>query len=282
MGRGMLNNIPYLGVGLGYRKELRKGILANRDQIDLLELIADQYINMPPIRLRDAQELSRQFPIALHGVDLSIGTDFPIDREYLNALHHISKTIKPHWVSDHLCFTRTPELSLGQLTPLPFNEDTVKAVVKKIKLVASAFDCPFLIENISYIFSVPLSTMTEAEFISQIVDKSKCWLLLDLTNLYNNAQNHNYDPYEFLDQIPLDRVIQLHLAGGSYIGNLLIDTHSHPVHLEVFRLLSYAAPKMSNLKGVIIERDQNFPEIIELLDELKQIRGLLSETLQSH
>jgi uncharacterized protein (UPF0276 family) len=119
--------------------------------------------------------------------------------------------------------------------------------------------------------------MSEAEFISRVVSNSGCWLLLDLANVRNNAINNNYNAFEFLDQIPLDRVVQIHLAGSYYKRGLLLDSHSDPIHAEVFEMLRYVAPRMPNLKGINIERDQNFPPIGELLDELDQVRDILAK-----
>ncbi len=277
----MLNDIPVLGVGLSFRTELKAGILASPHRVDFLELIADQYIDKPLFKDQEARELSAQFPVVLHGVDLSIGTDCPVDEEYVNKLRVMADAIRPRWISDHLCFTRIPGNSLGQLTPLSFNEEVVEFVVQHIKQVNKRLNCPFLIENISYYFTAPPTTMTEAEFISNIAEQSDCGLLLDLTNLLNNSINHGYDPIEFLNQIPLDRVVQIHLAGGTYAGKLLLDTHNRPVPSDVLDMLAYAAPKMTRLRGVNIERDGDFPPIEELFAELDYVRTILAANGQA-
>lgn len=272
----MLEEIPFLGAGLGFRQEFKEDILRAVDRIGFLELISDQYIDKSPIKEQEASNLKEKFPLVLHGVDLSIGTDSPTDEIYLEKIRRIAGRIKPHWVSDHLCFTRVPGMSLGQLTPVSFNENTVEFVVRHIKEVSAVFDCPFLVENISYYFLVPPISMTEAEFITRVIREAGCWLLLDITNVMNNATNNHYDPYEFLDGIPLDKVVQIHLAGGSYSNGIMLDTHSHPVHSDVFNLLRYAVPKMPELKGVSIERDQNFPPFEEILSDLDEIRAILN------
>lgn len=278
----MLEDCPLKGAGLSFRQELKEGILAAPHRVDLLELISDQYIDKSPLKEKEAESLARDFPIVLHGVELSIGTDCQINDEYLKKLHRLADAVNPLWVSDHLCFTGVPGSNLAQLTPIAFTERMVKTVSRKIKQVAATFDCPFLLENISYYFLVPPSEMSEAEFITNVVHESDCWLLLDLANLLNNATNHQYDPFEFLDRIPLERVVQIHLAGGSYKKNLLLDTHSHPIHAEEFDMLRYAAPRMPMLRGVIIERDQNFPPIEELFAEVDSIRDCLANHWMPH
>jgi uncharacterized protein len=271
----VLNHIPVLGVGLSFRKELKQGILAEPSRVDFLELIADQYVDKPLFREREAQQLAQKFPLVVHGVDLSIGTDCPPDSEYLAKTRRFADLIGAQWVSDHLSFTRVPGSRLGQLTPIPFNQEMASLVIEHLKRVQGEFDQPFLIENISYYFVVPPSTMSEAEFLTAVVQKSGCFLLLDLTNLLNNSINHNYDPFEFLDRIPLDRVVQIHLAGSTFTSKLWVDSHSRPVPPDVFELLKYAAPRMSQLKGVNIERDQDFPPIEELFAELDRTREIL-------
>jgi uncharacterized protein (UPF0276 family) len=273
----MLNEIPFLGAGLGFRKELKEGILANPERVDFLELILDQYINKPPFKEQEACELARRFPLVIHGVDLSIGTDCAPDLTYLDHMQRLAELVDAKWVSDHLSITRVPGNTLGQLTPLSFNENLVDIVVRHIDTITKVIKRPFLVENISYYFTIPPTTLSEAEFITRVAENSGCYLLLDLTNLLNNSTNNGYDPFEFLDQIPLDRVVQIHLAGSSYHRNLWLDTHNRPVPPSVFELLQYAAPRMPQLKGVLIERDQDFPPIDELFGELDRAREILAE-----
>lgn len=270
-------NIPrHLGVGLGYRHEIKADILRARSEVDFLELVTDQYIDMPAHKEAEARELAAQFPVVLHGVDLSVGTAAPPDQRYVEALRQVASWVEPEWVSDHLCFTKVPSLNIGQLTPLAFTAESARIAAQNIRTVTEQLDRPFAVENISYYFQVPPSTMSEAQFITEVVERADCYLLLDLTNLANNAVNNNYDPLLFLDQIPLERVLQIHLAGGYWHSGVLLDTHSHPVPVDVLELLRVVAPRVPALSGVMIERDQNFPPIAELLGELSTIREILA------
>lgn len=270
-------DVPVLGFGVSYRQELREEILARPGTVDFLELISDHYADMPKYRLDEARDLAACFPIVLHGVEMSIGTESGVDDSYLSEVRRISEVLDPVWVSDHLCFTKVPGLNIGQLTPLSFSKETAAIASKHIRRVAAAFDIPFLVENISYYFRVPSASMSEAEFITSVVESSDAWLLLDLTNVHNNAINNGYDAYEFLDSIPLERVMQLHLAGGYYYRDVLLDTHSHAVPVEVFDMLSHVASRLPNLKGVCVERDQNFPPLDDILGELAQARLILGQ-----
>jgi uncharacterized protein len=269
-----LKDIDYLGVGFGYRKQLRELIFQNTDQVECLEIISDQYIYNLPGKNLEVLKLTENFPVVLHGLELSLGTHCELNDSYVDKIKYLVELFKPKWLSDHLCFTGVPHNSLLTLTPLSFNKDVVDTVIKNIKLIASQLDCPFLIENISYLFAVPPTEMTEAQFLSSILEGADCYLLLDVTNLLNNAINHKYDPYDFLDRIPLERVVQVHLAGGRYYKDMIVDTHDSAIPDEVFNLFNYMLPKTPNLKGVIIERDANFEPAEDLMDELKKVKEI--------
>ncbi|EYF00496.1 DUF692 domain-containing protein [Chondromyces apiculatus] len=271
-----LDEIPFLGVGLGFRQDLKGAMLSNAHRIDFLELVTDQYMDKPPFKEEEAKALAEQFPLVMHGVDLSIGTDGPVDREYVGKMQKVAAWSRARWVSDHLCFTRVPGVSIGNLTPLAFTEEAAAVAIRNTREVMAAFDVPFLLENISYYFRVPPSRLSEAEFIQCVIRESGCYMLLDLANVQNNAINNGYDPFAFLNQMPLDRVVQIHLAGGYYHQGILLDTHSHRVPTDVLDLLAHVAPRLPNLKAVMIERDQEFPPIEELLEELDQVREVLA------
>lgn len=265
-----------LGIGLGYRQELGAFIRQSRERIDFLELLTDQYMEMPPWKEREARELAAEFPIVLHSVDLSIGTDQPPDMDYVAKIRQVAEWTQPEWISDHLCFTRVPGINLGQLTPLAFTEEAAEVAARNIRLVADEFEQPFAVENISYYFETPEAAMTEGEFIARVLEEADCYMLLDLTNLVNNATNNSYEAEQFLNQVPLERVLQIHLAGGYWQDGILLDTHSHPVPADVLDLLAATTPRMPALRAVMIERDQNFPSGDELLAELDQVRAALA------
>ena len=270
----MYANLPVLGVGIGFRRELAQQINANREFVDWCEVISEHYINTSPDRLEQIQNFSRSIPVVPHGIDLSIGADMAIEDEYLDGLGALVELVDAPWFTDHLCFTRTPEFNIGQLTPLKFSDEVVEIVVEKTRQVKQRIGRPFLLENISYSFTIPGGQMSEAEFITRVLDGADAGMLLDVCNLFINSTNHNYDPYKFLRSIPLDRVVQLHLAGGVQWNNKWIDSHSHPVHQEVFDLLEFIVAN-APVKGILLERDDNFPASFqELVDELNHARGI--------
>jgi len=272
----MKRSTPRLGVGLGLRPELYQGIMQNTGRIDFLEVITDQYIFAPAEKVERLLEIGKHFPLIPHGIGMSVGTDMKIENSYLNNTIEFVDKLDAHWFSDHLCYTKTAEVDLGQLTPLWFTEETVEVVCRNVNQVKKMTDRPFLLENITYYFPIPMSEMTEAEFISSVLVKADCGMLLDINNVHINSINLVYDPYEFLNSIPLDRVVQVHIAGGTKSHEIIIDTHGSAVRKEVWELLKYVVAR-SSIKGVLLERDQNFPPFQDLLDELSIARQILNQ-----
>lgn len=266
-------SIPYIGVGLGYRPEIKNEILShlNRD-IDWIEIISERYLGQP---VEFLNPMLGRCPIIPHGVELSVGTEGDLDANYLVKLSKLANDVQAPWVSDHLAFTRTEEIEIGNLTPLEFKDDVIRKVVSKVRYIQEFINRPFLLENITYYFNIQ-GEMTEAEFITRIVSEADCGILLDVANLYYNSENIGYDPYRFLEIIPLDRIVQVHLAGGKKDERgKWVDTHSEPVQGPVWELFEYLAKRVS-IKGVLIERDQNFPEdFSEILQDIRRAKNIL-------
>lgn len=269
-------SLPQLGVGLGLRRSLFEAIMAHREAIDWLEIVPENYMGKGGRSLQMLEEaMDKGFPIISHGVNLSIGSVDPLDETYLQELKALFKLIQPAWFSDHLCFTSVGGVYLNDLIPLPFTWEAVNHVVKRIKAIQSQFETPFLIENVSYYNCFSLGEMTEAQFLSEILEQADCGLMLDVNNIYVNAQNHGDDPIAFLNQIPLERTVQLHVAGHLRKKHLIIDTHGSPVCDDVWILLEEVLRRAA-VKGILLERDNDIPPIEELLAELAQIRRIVA------
>ena len=271
-----LGELPALGIGLGYRPELDVEIWANRSTIQWLEIISEHYLGRPPEKVEQALHLLTEFPLIPHGVELSIGTQGPLDDAYVETLAEFADLIKAPWFSDHLCFTRADGIALGQLIPLPRTRAVAADVAAKAQQVQERVGRPFLLENITYYIDLP-SELTEAQFVTEVMERCDCGLLLDLTNLFINSVNHRFEPLDFLAAIPTERVVQVHLAGGEESPVALVDTHSTAVPPPVFELLHDTAALSPNLKGVMVERDQNFPEdFAEIAADLATARRTIS------
>jgi uncharacterized protein len=270
-----MQNMPHLGVGLGYRVPLHSDILAHADQIDFLEFISDQYLYAPPERTDNLVALGETFPLIPHGVGMSIGTADALSQDYLTRLAALTERVAAPWFSDHLSFTNVPETDVEQLTPLWFTQESLAAVCRNLRQLARVIPGrQFLLENITYYFPVPGSDMTEAEFITRVLEDTDTGLLLDVNNVWVNSVNLGFDPQEFLDSIPLERTVQIHLAGGRYVKDMLVDTHSAAVSETVWEMLGYVLDR-APVKAILLEWDQDWPEFTVLLNHLDRAREML-------
>ena len=273
MTEASLFSIEPLGAGMGFRDPYRSDLFLNRQGIDFLEIIADHYMEPAPSKSEELAVLRNHFPLIPHGLSLSLGSAEGLDRPYAEALAALVNELSPPYWSEHLAITRAGGVEIGHLAPLPFCRESVDIVCANVQHISGLTDVPLILENITYPFPFAESTMTEAEFLREITDRTGCGLLLDVTNLYTNATNHGYDLDAFLDSAPLGRVVQLHFTGGEWDGGLLVDSHSAATPPEVWELLEEILQR-APVKGVILERDENLPPFAEILDEVSRAREI--------
>jgi uncharacterized protein (UPF0276 family) len=206
---------------------------------------------------------------------MSIGTADALSQDYLTRLAALTERVAAPWFSDHLSFTKVPETDVEQLTPLWFTRESLAAVCRNLRQLAGVIPGrQFLLENITYYFPVPGSDMTEAEFITRVLEDTDTGLLLDVNNVWVNSVNLGFDPQEFLDSIPLERTVQIHLAGGRYVKDMLVDTHSAAVNETVWEMLGYVLDR-APVKAILLEWDQDWPEFTVLLNHLARAREML-------
>jgi uncharacterized protein (UPF0276 family) len=270
----MIPNLPALGVGVGFRDCFRSELFLHRHQVDFLEIVAEHYLDVSIQKEEELELLCDHFPIIPHGINLSIGSAEGLDLDYLEKLAKLVKKVNPPWWSEHICFTKAGGVDIGHLSPLPYTKEAIEIVCKNIEQVRRYIDIPFLLENISYLVEIPGAEMSEAQFIAEIVERVDCGLLLDITNLYINSVNHQYDIQTFLNQLPLERVVQFHFVGGHWHDGILIDSHSTSTPAEIWKLMDQVISQVP-VKGMILERDENIPAFSELAKELDQARNLL-------
>lgn len=265
--------IPYLGSGLGFRDELADETFAAREEIDFVEIITEAYIHKPS-GLDELRKVVDAFPVVPHGLGLSIGAAGPLDSAYLARLKQISDLTGSPYCSDHLCMTRVPGIDLDALTPLWFSESVLRGTVERVNAVQDTLGKPLVLENVTYLFEIPGGRMSQPEFFHRLVDATGCGILLDVTNVYTNSVNHGFDPVRFMAALPLDSVVQVHLAGGLWQDGVLFDSHSRPVPEEVWRLLTWLCGKC-DLKAALLEYDQNFPDFRVLQEHVATARRLM-------
>lgn len=268
--------LPYLGFGLGLRPEHYETIINKKPNIDWFEIITENFLVDGGKPLYYLDQIKECYPLVMHGVSLSIGSTDPLDIAYLSQIKSLINRIKPKWVSDHLCWTGVDGVNTHDLLPLPYTQEVIEHVVSRIKQVQDYLGQRILIENVSSYVTFKQSKMTEWDFISQIIEQADCLMLLDINNVYISAVNHHFDPYQYLDSIPIHRVQQFHLAGHSRQGNYLIDTHDTDIAPPVWDLYAYACKRFGKI-ATMIERDDNIPTLSALMTELDKARQITNE-----
>ncbi len=268
---------PYLGFGLGLRKQHYTTILEQKPDVDWFEVITENYLIDGGKPLYYLDRIRENYPIVMHGVSLSIGSTAPLNLDYLKQTKKLAQRIEPEWISDHLCWTGTDGLNMHDLLPIPYTEEALRHVVERISQVQEFLGRRILLENVSSYVSFAESEMPEWEFLKQVAEQADCLILLDINNIYVSAFNHQFDPLKYLDHIPRDRVGQFHLAGHLNCGDYIIDTHDHPVIDPVWKLYQAALNRFGDV-STMIERDDDIPPLPELLEELGQARHIAAQT----
>ncbi len=252
-----------IGLRPPYYAAARRGAIT----VDWLELITENFMVPGGQPLALLEDVCGQYPVAFHGVSMNLGGTDPLDQAYLLELKSLVSRYQPLLVSDHLCWTRHGGHHLYDLLPLPYVAEVIDHVARRIDSVQEFLGQQILIENLSSYVEFNCSEMPEWEFLSAIAERADCLLLLDINNIAVSAHNHNYDPQDYVKYVPASRVAQHHVAGHSEHGALKIDTHDHPAP-DLVKLLYDDARRRFGPVPVCLERDDNIPELDELLHEL--------------
>lgn len=270
--------LPYLGFGLGLRPEYYEEILNTKPAVDWFEILSENYMVEGGKPLYYLDKIRRDYPMVMHGVSMSLGSTDPLDKEYLQQLKHLAARVEPHWISDHLCWTGVHGLNMHDLLPLPYTEEAIQHLAPRIQQTQDFLGRRIAIENVSSYLTYTQSEMTEWDFISELVNKADCYILLDVNNIYVSSVNHGFDPLTYIDAMPKNRVIQIHLAGHSDCGDYIIDTHDAPVIQPVWDLYAQTIQRLGNI-STMVERDDNMPAFAELLAEMNHAKWIAENTL---
>jgi len=271
---------PYLGLGLGLRPPHYPRVTAGPCAgVDWFEVITENFMVAGGNPRRVLRAVRESYPVVLHGVSLSIGSVDPLDEAYLDALATLCAEIEPAIVSDHLCWSSLGGHTVHDLWPLPHTAEVIDHVVARVAHVQERLGRRILLENPSSYVVFDGGDLGEGELLAEIARRADCGLLLDVNNVWVSCRNHGWDPRRYLDALPGDRIGQIHLAGHSHEGPLLIDTHDHPVCDEVWALYRDAVRRFGPV-STCIERDDRIPPFDELVAELQLARhvGALRET----
>ncbi len=271
------------GVGLGLRWDFLEEVLdAPPADVAFFEVSPENYLGRGGYYPAALERIAERYPIVTHGLTLSIGAVDEPDPAYLGALKRELERLNPPWHSDHLCFSTAGERVLHELLPLKFCKENVRRVAERVRRIEGFLERPFALENITYYVHPGQPEMPELEFLNRVLEECNARLLLDVNNVYVNAQNHGFDPQAFIAGLPLERVVEIHVAGHQSVdGGMLLDTHGEPVADPVLALLEWTIERAGNVP-VLLERDNNVPALSELLSEVATLRKLQARALGRH
>jgi len=277
----MSSGFPYLGCGIGLRREHFAEVLDGRARTDWFEVVSENFMVPGGRPLAVLERARASAPVVLHGVSLSLGSVDPLSGAYLDALAALAARVEPAWLSDHLCWGSVGRRYAHDLLPLPYTEEALAHVVRRIDAVQARLGRRILIENVSSYLTYAHSTISEWEFLAETARRADCGILLDVNNVYVSATNHRFDPRVYLAAMPADRVGQFHLAGHSDRGTHLLDTHDAPVSPAVWALYREAAVAFPGV-STLVEWDERVPALDVLLAEAARARAIAGEIGAAH
>ncbi len=251
-------NLPDLGYGVGLRTKHFPHILAKRPAVDWFEILSENFMDTGGRPMYVLDQVCERYPVVMHGVSMSVGSTDPLDREYLRKLKELAARTGARWVSDHLCWTGVSGLNVHDLLPMPYTDESLRHVIGRVNQIQDFLERPIALENPSTYLELADSTWTEWEFLATLAEEADCALLLDVNNVYVSAFNHGFEPRDYIDAMPRDRVVQHHLAGHTHKGTHIIDTHDDHVIDEVWELYRHSYQCFGSVP-TLLEWDADIP-----------------------
>lgn len=262
----MPSDLPKLGIGIGLRPVHLPEIFEQQPAIDWFEIISENFMVDGGLPLDNLERILERYPVVQHGVSMAIGSPEPLDWDYLARLKALAKKTRTPWLSDHLCWGRLPGAHYHDLLPLPYTQEVIDYVAERARIVQDYLEIPFALENLSSYVAFKDDEMPEWEFYSAVVEKADILMMLDVNNIYVSSRNHGFEPSQYYENVPLDRVVQIHLAGHSDHGDYIIDTHSDYVRDEVWDIYAAVWPR-TNQASTLLEWDADFVSFDETWKE---------------
>lgn len=270
-----------LGIGIGLRPVHYRDIFQNQPDIDWFEIISENFMVEGGKPLYNLERVMERYPIVQHGVSLAIGSPDPLDFDYLKKLKALAKKTKTPWLSDHLCWGHMDGAHYHDLLPLPYTKEVINYVAERARIVQDFLEIPFALENLSSYVSFRDDEMPEWEFYSSVVEKADIYMMLDVNNIYVSSRNHGFDPKDYIRHIPMDRVIQIHIAGHTDHGSYCLDTHNKHVRDEVWALYAEVWP-MTGGVPTLLEWDDDFVSFEETWAEALKAKQFQQSLLRTH
>jgi uncharacterized protein (UPF0276 family) len=263
------NNFTDYGVGIGLRVPHYDHILSEKPTVDWFEIISENYMVDGGRPLHVLDRILEQYKVVQHGVSLYFGSKEKLNRAHLKKLKNLVQRTRTPWLSDHLCWGSVDGTYSHDLLPLPYTMEAAKCAAQKIREVRDFLEVPIAVENVSSYAEFHSSEMSEWEFLTEVVERADCGILLDVNNIYVSSQNHTFDPKDYVMGVPHHRVAQMHIAGHSRYERFIIDTHDHPVIDPVWELYDLAIQKVGPT-ATLLEWDASIPSFQEVHDEAKK------------
>ena len=271
--------LPDLGYGVGLRDPHFDHLMRTPPAdwgVDWFEIVSENFIGNHGYAAVVLETIAAHRPVVMHGVSLSIGGTDPLDSDYLDSIAELAGRVKPAWISDHLCWTGVAGFNSHDLLPMPLTEASLAHVADRVRQVQDRLGRPLILENPSSYFEYRSSRMPECEYLARLAEATGCGLLLDVNNVHVSAFNHGFDPVAYIEAIPADSIVQVHLAGPSDRGTHMVDTHDSPVPDAVWTLYALVQQRTGGV-STLLEWDSNIPPFEDLLAELAKARALRAE-----
>ena len=260
------NAFTEYGVGIGLRIPHYQHILSRKPVVGWFEIISENFMvdGGQPLEILD--KILEQYRVVQHGVSMYFGSAEPLNREHLRKLKRLVKRTRTPWLSDHLCWGSVDGRYTHDLLPMPYTFAAARLTARKIREAGDFLEVPIAVENVSSYAEFHVSEMTEWEFLAEVVERADCGILLDVNNIFVSSFNHGFNPHTYLDEIPAERVAQIHIAGHSRYRKYILDTHDHAVIEPVWKLYDHAI-RLAGRTATLLEWDAHIPSFDEVHDE---------------
>ena len=264
------------GVGIGLRIPHYRHIFNRKPVVDWFEIISENFMVDGGRPLEILDQILERYRVVQHGVSMYFGSVEPLNREHLKKLKRLIKRTKTPWLSDHLCWGSVDGRYTHDLLPMPYTFAAAKVTARKIREASDFLEVPIAVENVSSYAEFHVSEMTEWEFLTEVVERADCGILLDVNNIYVSSFNHGFNPFDYLNGIPAERVAQIHIAGHSQYRKYILDTHDHPVIDPVWKLYARAT-QLAGKTATLLEWDDHIPSFNEVHHEALKANRFINQ-----
>jgi uncharacterized protein (UPF0276 family) len=263
------NGFTEYGIGIGLRIPHYRHIFEHKPVVDWFEIISENFLVDGGRPLAVLDQILERYRVVQHGVSMYLGSAERLNRDHLQRLKELVKRTRTPWLTDHLCWGSVDGTYSHDLLPMPYTFEAVRITARKIREARDFLEVPIAVENVSSYAEFHVSQMTEWEFLNEVVERADCGILLDVNNIYVSSLNHDFDPFEYLNSVPAERVAQIHIAGHSKFEKYILDTHDHPVIDPVWKLYEHAV-RRAGPTATLLEWDDRIPSFDEVHNEARK------------